>query len=296
MNHASVEGPILVTGATGGIGSQVLSMLHGSGAPVRAMARRDKQVKDFKGQGIDAVLGDMSDPQSLERAMQQVDTVFLLTLAQQQQAAFGRNAVRAAERAGVRRIVHLSTGDANPNSNVPWAAAPARTDALLRISSLSWTLLKPSAFMQNMFDSAPVIRRGLLPQTTGEGVAGWIDSEDIARVASRVLVEEGHDDREYILTGPELLNMRDIAGILEQVLQHRVRFIDLPAPLYLLLLRLGGLDAWTARGVVNQFASVLRRGRDNATDLTGEVAAITGQAPRDFRSFVEIHRDRFTKR
>lgn len=290
----SDAGPILITGATGGIGSQVVSMLHGAGADVRAMCRRPQQVQDFEGRGIRARLGDLSDPESLTTAMQGIDTLFLLTLARRDQAAFGRNAVRAAERSGVRRVVHLSTGDANPVSDVPWAAAPARTDALLRVSSLGWTLLKPSAFMQNLFDSAPVIRRGLLPQTTGNGVAGWIDTEDIARVASRVLVEAGHEKREYTLTGPELLSMRDIASTLADTLGHPVRFIDLPAPAFRLLLRLNGVDAWTARGVTNQFAHVVRRGRDHAAELTDAVAALTGRAPRSFEEFTRIHRHRFS--
>lgn len=287
------DGSVLVTGATGGIGGQVVSMLHEAGAPVVAMCRRREQVQDFEQRGIAAVLGDMSDPASLGPAMRGIRTLFLLTLSQQRQAEFGRNAVRAAESTGVERVVHLSSGDANPASPVPWAAAPARTDALLRVSSLQWTLLKPSAFMQNLLDSAPVIRRGLLPQTTGEGVVGWIDTEDIARVASRVLVEDGHIGQEYVLTGPELLGMRDIAGLLASELGHPVRFVQLPSPAYRLLLRLSGVDGWTARGVTRQFAQVVRHGRDGAADLTDRVAVLTGAPPRDFAEFVRRNRKRF---
>lgn len=290
---SSISGRILVTGATGGVGGQVVTMLHDAGTDLLAMCRRQQQVDEFEQRGIGAVLGDLSDPSSLESALEGVDTMFLLTTAQRRQAEFGRNAVRGAERAGVRRVVHLSSGDASPSSDVPWAAAPARTDALLRVSSLRWTLLKPSAFMQNLFDSAPAIRRGLLPQPTGEGVAGWIDTEDIARVASRVLVEDGHEQKEYLLTGPELLAMRDIAATLADVLEHPVRFVDLPGPAFRLLLLASGLDAWTARGVTNQFAHVVRRGTDNVTELTDRVMTLTGRPPRSFEEFARLHRHRF---
>jgi len=284
---------ILVTGATGGIGRQVVRLLHDTGEPVVALCRRPGQVQDHERRGLRAVLGDLSDPVSLERAMAGVETLFLLTVADRQQAVYGRNAVLAAQRAGVERVVHLSTADANPASVVPWAAAPARTDALLRVSGLRWTSLKPSGFMQNLLELAPTVRCGVLPQTTGEGVVGWIDTADIAAVAARVLVEDTHDGLEHVLTGPELLSLRDLARTLQEVLGRSVRFVDLPAPVFRLLLRLTGTDAWQADGLVLQFADVVRHGRDGATELTTTVRVLTGQPPRSFHDFVERHRQHF---
>lgn len=216
-----------------------------------------------------------------------------MTLADRHQAAYGRNAVLAAQRAGVERIVHLSTADANPASPMPWAAAPARTDALLRVSDMRWTSLRPSGFMQNMLDVAPTVRRGFLPQTTGEGTVGRIDTADIADVAARVLVEDTHDGLEHVLTGPQLLSLRDLAETLQEVLGRRVRFLDLPAPVFRLLLRVSGTDAWQADGLVRQFADVVRHGRDGATELTPTVRLLTGRPPRSFRDFVVRYRDDF---
>lgn len=280
---------ILVTGATGGIGRQVVRSLHAAGEPVVALCRRPDQVDDHERRGVRAVMGDLTDPASLERAMTGVRTVFLLTTADRDQATYGRNAVVSARRAGVGRVVHLSTADANPSSVIPWAAAPARTDAMLDVSGMRWTLLKPSAFMQNLLDTAPTVRRGFLPQTTGDGAVGWIDTADIADVAARVLVEDSHDGREYVLTGPELLSMRDVAQTLQRVLGRRVRFVDLPAPLFRLLLRLTGTDAWHADGLVHQFADVVRHGRDGSAALTDHVRALTGHPPRSLLEFAERH-------
>ena len=286
---------ILVTGATGGIGRQVVRMLVDAGEPVRPLCRRQQQVDDFRARGVEAVLGDLGDRSSLEVAMDGVDRLFLLTFPGKDQRQHGRNAVEAALATGVRRVVHLSTADANPASAIPWASAPAYTDALLQVSALDWTLLRPTAFMQNVLESAVTIHRGLYPQTSGRGVVGWIDTHDIAAVAARVLVEDGHGGRTYVLTGPELLSMRDIAAQLSAVLGRRVRYVHLPGPVFYLLLRLTGTDPFTARGLQHQFVDVFRRGQDDGAVFTETVRSVTGVPPRSFVEFVEANRQALSR-
>lgn len=290
-DHAGRD--ILVTGATGDIGTQLVRLLVDAGEPVRAMCRFQQQADDLRRQGVEAVAGDFADPTSLRAAMAGVDRVFLLTSPAATQREHGRNAIEAAVATGVRRVVHLSTADANPASPIPWASAPAYTDALLEVAGLGWTRLRPTAFMQNFLASAAAIQRGFLPQTTGRGVAAWIDTHDIAAVAARVLVEDGHEGRSYVLTGPELLSVPDIAAQLSAVLGRRVRYVHLPAPLFQAVLRLSGSDAFTARGLRHQFVDVVRRGQDGGDAFTEEVRALTGVAPRTFREFAEAHRDAF---
>lgn len=285
---------VLVTGATGGIGGQVVRMLVEGGVPVRALCRRQEQVDDFRARGVDAVLGDLGNRPSLVAAMDGVDRLFLLTFPGRSQREHGRNAVEAALTAGLRRAVHLSTADANPASAIPWASAPAYTDALLQATDLEWTLLRPAAFMQNVLESAPGIRLGLFPQTSGRGATGWIDTHDVAAVAAQVLVEDGHAGATYVLTGPELLSVPDLAAQLTTVLGHKVRYVHLPSRLFAGLLRLTGSDAFTAEGLRHQFADVLRHGRDDAAVFTETVRAITGTAPRSFVEFAEAHRDALT--
>lgn len=287
--------PVLVSGATGNIGRQVVQMLVDAGEPVRALCRRQQQVDDFRARGVDAVLGDLGDRASLVPAMDGVDRVFLLTFPGSSQREHGSNAVEAALATGVKRVVHLSTADANPASAVPWASAPGYTDALLQASAIGWTLLRPAAFMQNVLESAPVIRRGLFPQTSGRGVTGWIDTHDIAAVAARVLVENGHEGATYVLTGPELLSVPDLAAQLTTVLGHKVRYVHLPGRLFYLLLRLTGSDAFTAGGLRHQFVDVVRHGQDDAAVFTETVRSLTGAAPRSFLEFAETHRYDLTK-
>lgn len=293
MTSQPTDAAVLVTGATSGIGRELVQMLTEAGEPVRALCRRQEQVDAFEAAGVHAVLGDLDDRASLQSAMDGADRLFLLTAPLRTQQAHGQTAVQAAAAAGLRRVVHLSTADANPNSVVPWASAPAHTDALLKASGLDWTLLKPTAFMQNLLQSAAPVRRGLLPQTSGKGATGWIDTHDIAAVAARALTESGHEGQEYILTGPELLSMPDIAVQLGAVTGRRVRYVHLPSALFYALLRATGNDAWTARGLRRQFVDIVRDGHDNGTVLTDNVRVLTGREPRSFRQFAEQNRAAF---
>jgi uncharacterized protein YbjT (DUF2867 family) len=280
---------ILVTGATGGVAGRVITLLAERGEPVRALCRRAEQVRAFRARGIDAVQGDLGGPEGLRRAMADCDRLFLLTPVTPRQATLGRNAVEAAEAAGIRRVVHLSGGDAALDSRLPWARACAETDALLRASDLEWTLVRPSAFMQNVLESAPAIRRGFYPQTTGTSAIGWIDAVDIARVAAQVLTEDGHVGRDHVLTGPEALTSRQIAERLSTALDRRIRYVHLPGPLFGLALRAGGADAWLARGLVRQYAEVVRGGLDDVLAMTDTVREITGTPPRSFLDFARAH-------
>jgi uncharacterized protein YbjT (DUF2867 family) len=286
-----MDGSILVTGATGGVAGRVVALLADRGESVRALCRRPEQVEAFRARGVDAVLGDLGRPGTLGPALDGCDRMFLLTPVTPRQAELGRNAVEAAEAAGVRRVVHLSGGDATLDSRLPWARACAETDALLRASPLAWTLLRPSAFMQNVLQSAPAIRRGLYPQTTGGSPIGWIDAADIARVAAQVLTADGHEGRDHVLTGPEALTSRQIAERLSTALGRRIRYVHLPGPLFGLALRAGGADAWLARGLVRQYAEVVRDGLDDVRAMTDAVSRITGTPPRSFLDFARAHAD-----
>ena len=156
---------IAITGVTGDVGGKTLELLRDSGAPVRAVVRRHDQAERLRARGIDARLADLDDLDALTHALDGVDRYFLVTPVSERQAEQGETGVRAAQRAGVPRVVHLSGGDAAEHSPMPWAAAAWRTDRILRESGLAWTILHPSAFMTNLLPSAPAIRRGWFPHT-----------------------------------------------------------------------------------------------------------------------------------
>ncbi len=287
---------IALTGVTGDVGGKTLDLLQADGAPVRAVVRRREQAECLRARGVDARVADLDDVGALTAALDGVDRFLLVTPVSRRQAQQGETGVRAAQRAGVARVVHVSGGDAAEHSPMPWAAAAWRTDRILRASGLAWTILHPSAFMTNLLPSAPAIRRGWYPHTTGRGGAGWIDSLDIARTAARVLTTDGHDGSEPVLTGPALLDARGIAADLSAGLGRRVRPLHLPSRVYRAVVRAGGVPAWQAEGLRQQFGRVLRRGLDGVDEMSDDVTRITGRAPRSLAEWARDHRADLTGR
>ncbi len=282
---------ILISGATGGIGGEICRLLAGTGTPFRAMVRQPAQAEAFRKDGTDAVLGDFDRPDTLPAAMQGIDTLFLITPPTPHQFAQETAAIDAAREAGVRRIVKLSASDANVRSTVPWARTHARIDHYLRASGVEWTILKPTAFMQNFLWFKDAIAKGFLPQVAGSGSVSWVDTRDVARVAATVLGQEGHARATYFLTGPETLDMKAAAGRLAEVVGHKVRYLNLPNPLFAALLRATGNSRWMTKGLVVQFTDVVAGHHD--IDPTFEIERLTGTPPHDFTAFVRDHRDRF---
>ena len=285
---------ITITGATGEVGGKTLQMLEDLGASVRAVARRPEQVARFERQGTAAVLSSLDDVDTLTAAFTGSDQVLLITAGGIRQAVHGRNAVQAAKNAGVRAVMHLSTADANPESTVPWARAPWHTDQLIKISGLEWTILRPSAFMQNLTQFAGPIKRGFFPQTTRRGAVAWTDTSDIARVASALLRKGTHTGDEPVITGPELLTSQQVASTFSAVLGRRVRYLPLPSRVFAAAIRLGGADAWTAEGLRQQFARVVRHGLDHADARTDHVQRITGQPATPLATWIHQTKSTFT--
>lgn len=284
---------ILVSGATGGIGGEVCRLLKENQAPFRALCRKEEQVARLRKQGIDAVLGDFDRPETLQAAMQGINTMFLITPPTPQQVAQETAAIDAAKAAGVGRIVKISASDGNVRSPVPWAKAHALIDHHLRAASIGWTILKPTAFMQNFLWFKDPIARGFLPQVTGSGSVSWVDTRDVARVAATVLTEDGHQGATYFLTGPETLDMKEASARLSKAIGHKVRYLDLPSPIFWAILRLTGNSKWMAKGLVVQFDDVVAGHHD--IDPTFEIERLTGKSPHSFTDFIEDHRKQFSR-
>lgn len=295
MNQKSdtARGPVLVTGATGDVGGEVVRLLAAAGTEVHALHRRPEQASALAELGAEPVLGRLGDESDLRRVMGRVDRLFLLTPPVAQQVDLERMLIGAAQATHLQHVVRISAGDSNPRSPVPWARAHAWGDRRLAGTDLDWTSLRPSAFLQNLASQAAAIRRGLLPHTAGTGGVGWIDTRDVAAVAARVLLDgpAAHRLATYFLTGPESLTFTDVAERLTAGLGRRVRAVALPRPAYVALLRAAGVDAFMAHGLAAQFADVVRHNVD--IDTTSEVERLTGDAPRTIDRWVEEHHDLF---
>ncbi|NJP96072.1 NAD(P)H-binding protein [Nonomuraea sp. FMUSA5-5] len=203
---------ILVTGATGNIGRELVHELDRLGVPFRVLVRDPARAAALP-ERAERVVADLNDPATLPPAFAGAGRLFLLT------PGIGldhtRHAVAAARSAGVRHIVHLSS------FNVLGDPVPAmgrwhhEREQLIRASGIPATFLRPGAFMTNAFDWLPTIRRaGYVLDPAGPGQFAPIDPADIAAVAALALTGDGHQGQEYVLTGEERLTVTEQVEIL----------------------------------------------------------------------------------
>ncbi|MFF9160237.1 NAD(P)H-binding protein [Streptomyces longwoodensis] len=279
---------ILVTGATGTIGSELVRLLTARGEKVRALTRDPSAGRVPT--GADVVPGDYRDAASLRAAMDGVAAAFLVGVpgpdAQHDEAL-----VSAARTAGVGRLVKLSaigTGDPDLGSFGGWHVAGERA---VRGSGAEWTVLRPSSFASNTLGWAGAIGAGEpVPNMSGDGRQGVIDPRDVAEVAARALLDAGHGGRTYTLTGPEAISVPEQAAVLADVLGRPVTARDLSPEDTRAHLAGWGLTERAADDVLAGMAYV-RAGR-NAL-VTEDVPAVLGRPARTYRAWARDHRAAF---
>ncbi|MER5525810.1 NAD(P)H-binding protein [Streptomyces sp. NPDC002677] len=280
---------ILVTGATGTIGSDVVRQLAERGTKVRALTRDPAKARVPA--GVEVVRGDYGDPASLAAALAGATAAFLLR-PPGPDAGEDAALVAAARTAGVGRLVKLSaiaTGDPASGPSAQWHVDGERA---VRDSGLAWTVLQPSSFASNTLTWREALRAGQpVPNMTGDGASGVIDPRDIAEVAVRALLDAGHAGRTYVLTGPEAITVPGQATVLAEVLGRPVPTRDLsPEETRDFLRTAWGMDGPRAEGVLTGLAFV--RAGGNAL-ITEDVPEALGRPARTFRTWAEDNKGLF---
>ncbi|MEU6372077.1 NAD(P)H-binding protein [Streptomyces sp. NPDC046909] len=284
-----MEAMILITGATGTIGSELVRQLAARGEKTRALTRDPAKAQTPT--GVEVARGDYLDPGSLEAAMTGVTAAFLLG-APGPDSGHDQALVAAATAAGVPRLVKLSAiGTGNPDVG-PSGEWHVPGEAAVRDSGTEWTILRPSSFASNTLSWTAAIGQGdPVPNMTGDGLSGVIDPRDVSEVAARILTDGGHGGRTYTLTGPEPISVHDQAAALASALGRPVTTRDLtPEETREHLLTVWGFNEAQAAGVLAGTAFV--RGGGNAV-VTDDVREVLGRRPRTYGEWVEDHRREF---
>jgi uncharacterized protein YbjT (DUF2867 family) len=213
---------ILVTGATGKVGSEAVRLLRQRGLPVRAMVRDPGKAAPLAAGGAELARADFDDPGTIDDALAGVDTVILVSPGVPAQEL---NVVASAVRQGVKYVIKV-TSNASPDSPIARRRAQAEIEAGLAASGLAHTLLRANAFMQNTLALAPAIKRtGGFGSSAGHGQVGMVDARDIGAVAAEIAIAPAaHAGRTYWLTGPALISYADVAAVLSEVLGRPVAY------------------------------------------------------------------------
>jgi uncharacterized protein YbjT (DUF2867 family) len=278
----------LVTGATGNVGGPVARQLHEQGHSVRALVRDPSRAASLPAR-IELAVGDFGDPESVSKAVQGVEAIFLMQVAggTEQQT---KTMIDAARDAAVPRIVLFSSVAARLLPPDPFGAALAAREQALRESGLGVTYLRPNAFASNAFWWRDSIRAGKVVDPTGDGRKGVIDPEDIARVAVAALTDDGHVGKGYFLTGPEALTSREQVEIIAEVTGRSIDVQDVTPHEFAQAAIQRGTPPEEAH-LIERMNEALRGGRSGF--VTDDVENLTGTPPGTFRAWCERHADAF---
>ena len=278
---------ILITGASGNVGREVLRQAVLAGQRVRAAYQVVKQasVPD----GVKAVVVDFNQPQTLQAALAGVEKVFLVGPPTDQLIPLERRAVDVIARSQVRHLVKLS---AMGGRDAIFPRQHAESEDYIRSTGIPYTFLRPNGFMQNLVNySAPSIRTiGKFYGSEGDGRVSIIDIRDVAAVAVKALSEDGHAGRTYTLTGPEALSNSQVARKMSEVLGREVQFVNLPPDDLKTALVSAGVSEWNA-GALIDLQRLYREGK--ASSVTDEVKRILGRETRSLTQFLMENRGAF---
>jgi uncharacterized protein YbjT (DUF2867 family) len=272
---------ILVTGASGNIGSELVRALRGRGAEFEILRSR----REDKAADVPARYASFEDVAALQRAFSGVETLFVLLPFAPNKMALANNVAAAARLAGVGRIVRSSGAGADPRSSIALSRVQGEIDDLLAATGIPSTFLRPSGFMQNLTGyQAAQIRAGALYAPTGEGKHSVIDVRDIADAAAAVLLNPApHAGKAYTLTGPAAYSNAEIAALISAATGKPLKFVDIPEAAARDSMRQSGTPDKIIEWLLS-LSLAIKTGL--ASMVTTHVRDLTGHAPRTLEAFV----------
>ena len=282
-----MSSPILVIGALGNVGTEVVRQILARGGKVRAADMDVNKLRERFGEAVEAVRFDFTDPSTFEETFTDVKRMFYMrpphiTNIQRDMAP----SMDAAKRVGVTHVVFLSLIGIENTTYVPHY----KVETYLKAINMQTTFLRCSFFMQNLNTThrREIKERNEIFVPVGKAKTAFIDARDIGAVAAVTLLEDGHAGMNYDLTGSQRLDYWEVASIMSEILGRRITYRN-PNPLHFLIETM-------RRGTPFMFALVMtglytstRFGM--AEPITDEVERLSGHKPITFKQYVMEYRD-----
>jgi uncharacterized protein YbjT (DUF2867 family) len=271
--------PVLVTGATGRVGSVVVDLLVDAGVPVRALTHRSEAAATLPA-NVEVVSG----------GLRGVGAVFLVWTVPPATAP----AVVERLATSARRVVFLSAPHRTPHPFFqqpnPLAVLYADIERLIAVTGVESTIIRPGMFASNalLWWAAAIRTDGVVRWPYGAAETAPVDDRDVAAVAARTLYEDGHAGGDYVLTGPESLSQAEQAGIIGEVLGRRIIFQELSPDEF----RHETEGSWP-RPAVDMLLAAWGATMGRPAFITTTVSDILGSPPRQFRQWVADHATAF---
>ncbi|GHF65548.1 nucleotide-diphosphate-sugar epimerase [Streptomyces mashuensis] len=279
---------IVVIGASGNVGREVVTRLLERGLRPRALTRNPQGAAFAP--GVEVLGGDLDDPGTADRALDGADAAFVAT-AGPAAPAHDEALARAVARCGVPRVVRVSSVAALPPVTDAYGTAHAAAEEAYRATGTACTFLRPAAFMSNTLQWAWSVKAdGTMHQPFGDLPQAVVDPADVAEVAVRTLTEPGHEGKAYTLTGPEPLTARDRAHRLAQALGRPLTFVDASEE--------EAHQAMVKAGLPDDYVTALLTALGDPTPARGAVPLptveeLTGRPPRRFDTWLKTNLHHF---
>ncbi|TGE14681.1 SDR family oxidoreductase [Hymenobacter elongatus] len=285
---------ILVTGATGTVGTESIKALSNRGLTVRAGVHsliKGDRLKQLN-PDVQLVELDYDKPQTLQVALTGVNRLFLITPFTEDQVAIGQRVIDAAKQAGVQHIVRLSVAGAAVEPGIQLGRWHREVEKYLEQSGIPFTHLRPGSFMQNFvnYNADSICQEGKIYMPLGEAKVSYIDARDIAATAAQILSADTteHHGKAYELSGPQALGIAEAAAAIGQATGQPVHYVDVPEE--------------TARQAMDKAPTWMRDAMlelyrlskaGYTANITTTVEDITGCAPHTFEQFAQHNSHRF---
>jgi uncharacterized protein YbjT (DUF2867 family) len=275
---------ILITGASGNVGKTVLQEVAKSGARHRAMYRRAAEAAKAAA-GTETVVADFAKPETLGAALKNVDSVYLVCSPIPELVQLESNMIDACVAAGVKHVVQnsaLGAGDYDKSFPI-WHG---KVEEKLKGTRLSWTILRPNSFHQNVVAFfAPTIRtQGVFYSSMRDAKNSLLDVRDIAAVAAKSLAGGEHAGKIYELNGPEAINYTELAKKISKVAVREVRYLDIPMDAQKKAMLDQGMPEWLTTALLDLQQYYLS-GKGGETD--GLLQKLLGRAPITMDEFLK---------
>lgn len=281
-----------IIGSTGTIGHELVNLLSASGASIRAVLRNFNRARTLP--GVTWLQADVSDENLLNAVLAGTDRLFLLT---GNQPGFGKaqiDIIKAADRLGVKHVVKLSALGATPRTKSPLAYEHWEAEQALEDSSMTWTILRPHAFMQNWLgEVAETVRNeAAIYAAVGDGKVPFIDARDIAAVAAEALLHpEKHHGMKYVLTSGVAVGYSELADALSQATGKSIVYKSLSMEEMRTRMEKQGIstkmiDSFLALAAYQKAGGATAR-------VSEDVRNVLGREPRTVVDFAQHYRDDF---
>src|SRR6185295_10761286 len=280
---------ILVTGATGSIGSELVQLLSARGHPLRALVRNPARGETLR-PGMEIAQGDLSRPETLPGALAGAEKLFAMFYAHDI-PSLAPPLFDAARRAGVRHVVFLSSATIRIQPPAKIGSWHLAGEEALKATGLAFTMLRPGNFDTNVLGWAGTIRgQGKVFVPFADSRSAPIDQRDIAAVAAAALTGPGHEGKTYVLGGPEVLTPRRQVELIAAAIRRPIELVEVPEA----GARAGMMKGGMTEEMANAVLELMRSGDGEAHDLvTTAVRDLTGAPARTFETWARDHANAF---